>query len=112
MPFRSMPSESLQWFLIVNTAYLFRFTNYTHIKLHVTSLKRLQDAVDWFLLSCHLLRVCARMGRHSDTGHVLNISFHVNIEQGWTDGRILVNSIIQVEALTFTSKVQSIVHAL
>jgi hypothetical protein len=53
MPFRSISYESLQWFLITNTAHLFGFTTYTHMKLHVTSLKRLQDAHDWFILSAH-----------------------------------------------------------
>ncbi len=52
------------------------------------------------------------MGRHTVTGHALNIIFHVYIEQGRTDQRTLVNSILQVEALTSTPKVQSIMHAL
>jgi hypothetical protein len=46
------------------------------------------------------------------TGHPFNDIFHVHIEQGRTDRRTLVNSILQVEALTSTSKVQSIMHAL
>jgi hypothetical protein len=40
-----------------------------------------------------------------------NIIFHVDIEQGRTDRRTLVNSILQVEALTSTPRVQSIMHA-
>ncbi len=57
-------------------------------------------------------RVCARMDRHIDTDQSLNIIFHVHIEQGQTDRRTLVNSILQVEALASTPKVQSIMHAL
>ncbi len=41
-----MPSESLQLFFIANTTHFFGFTTYTHMKLHVASLKRLQDADD------------------------------------------------------------------
>jgi hypothetical protein len=65
MPFRSMSSQSLQWFLMANTAHLFGFTTYAHMKLHVMLLKRLQDPDDWFLLSAHIPRVCAKMGRHN-----------------------------------------------
>jgi hypothetical protein len=52
------------------------------------------------------------MERHIDTGHTLHIIFHVHIEQGRTDRRTLVNSILQVEALTSASEVQSIVYAI
>ncbi len=52
------------------------------------------------------------MGRHVDTGHKLIIIFYVHIEQGRTDRRTLVNFILQVEELTFTPKVQSIMHTL
>jgi hypothetical protein len=52
------------------------------------------------------------MGKHSDTDHTLHIIFHAHIEQGQTDRRTLLNSILQVEALTSTSKVQSIMHTL
>jgi hypothetical protein len=52
------------------------------------------------------------MRRHTDTGHALNIIFHVHIEQDRIDKRTLVNSILQVEALTSTPKVQSIVYAI
>jgi hypothetical protein len=52
------------------------------------------------------------MGRHKDTGHALNIIFPEQIEQGRTDRRTLVNSILQVEDLTSTPKVQSMTHAL
>jgi hypothetical protein len=51
------------------------------------------------------------MGGHTDTGHALNIIFHVHIEQGRTDRRTLVDSNLQVEALASTPKVQSIVYA-
>jgi hypothetical protein len=51
------------------------------------------------------------MERHTDTGHTLHIIFHVHIEQGWTDRRTLVNSILQVEALASTPKVRSIMSA-
>jgi hypothetical protein len=81
------------------------------MKLSVMSLKRLQDAGDWFLLSYRLNIVFAKMGRHVDTGHELNnIIFYVHIEQSQTDRRILVNFILQVEELTFTAEVQSIVY--
>ncbi len=61
---------------------------------------------------CRLLRVCAKMGRHTDTGHALYIVFHLGIEQGRIDRRTLVNSIYKVEALTSTAEIQSIMHAL
>jgi hypothetical protein len=48
----------------------------------------------------------------TSTGHSFNDIFHVDIEQGRTDRRTLVNSILQVEALASTSEVQSIMHAL
>lgn len=48
----------------------------------------------------------------TSTGHPFNDIFHVHIEQGRTDRRALVNSILQVEALASTPKVQSIMHAL
>jgi hypothetical protein len=51
------------------------------------------------------------MERHIDIGHTLNIYFHVDIKQGRTDRRTLMNSILQVEALASTPKVQSIVYA-
>jgi hypothetical protein len=51
------------------------------------------------------------MEKHTDTGHTLHIIFHVHIEQGRTDRRTLVNSILQVEELASTPKVQSIVYA-
>ncbi len=95
-------------FFMANTAHFFGFTTHTYIKLHVTSLKRLKGAGDWFLLSGRILRVCARMGRHTDTGHALHFIFHVHIEQGQTDRRTLVKSILQVEALTSASELQSI----
>ncbi len=107
-----MSSESFQWFLIANTAHFLGFTIYTHMKFNVTSLKRLQDAVDWFLLSVHLLTVYVGIGRYSDTGQVLNIIYHLHIEQGRTNRRTLVDSILQVEALNFKSKLEYIVHAL
>jgi hypothetical protein len=52
------------------------------------------------------------MGRHTDTGRALNIILNIHIEQGRTDRRVLVNSILQVEALASTLKVKSIMHAL
>jgi hypothetical protein len=52
------------------------------------------------------------MGRHVDTGHELIIIFYVHIEQGRTDKRTLVNFILQVEEITSTAEVQSIMHAL
>ncbi len=48
----------------------------------------------------------------TSTGHTFNNNFHVHIEQGRTDRKTLANSILQVEMLTSTSKVQSITHAL
>ncbi len=48
----------------------------------------------------------------TSTGHPFNDIFHVHIEQGRTDRRTLVNSILQVEALASTPEVQSIMHAL
>jgi hypothetical protein len=51
------------------------------------------------------------MERYTDTGHALSIILHVHIEQGQTDRRTLVKSILQVKALTSTPKVQSIVYA-
>ncbi len=51
------------------------------------------------------------MGMHIDIGHTLNIYFHVDIKQGRTDRRTLMNSILQVEALASTPKVQSIMYA-
>ncbi len=80
------------------------------MKFYVMSLKRLQDAGDRFLLSVHIPRVCAKMGRHVDTGHELIIIFYVHIEQDRTDRRILVNFILQVEDLTSTAEAQSIVY--
>jgi hypothetical protein len=50
------------------------------------------------------------MGRHTDTGHALYIIFHVHIQKCWTDRKTLVDSIFQVEALTSTAEVQSIMH--
>jgi hypothetical protein len=52
------------------------------------------------------------MGKHTDTGHALNIILYVPIEQGRTNRTTLMNFILQVEALTSTPKVQSIMHAL
>ncbi len=52
------------------------------------------------------------MERHTDIDNKLNIIFHVHIEQGRCDRRTLVNSILQVEELTFTAEAQSIVNAL
>jgi hypothetical protein len=52
------------------------------------------------------------MRRHTDTDHALHIIFHLHIEQGWSDRRILLNSIFHVEALASTPKVQSIVHCI
>jgi hypothetical protein len=52
------------------------------------------------------------MGRHIDIGDALKIIFHVDIKQGQSDRRTLVNSILQVEALSSTVQVQSIMHAL
>jgi hypothetical protein len=51
------------------------------------------------------------MGRRIDTVITFHIIFHVHIEQGRTDRRTLVNSILQVEVLASTPKVQSIMHA-
>jgi hypothetical protein len=51
------------------------------------------------------------MGKQTDTCHILHIIFHEHIEQGPTNRRTLVNSIIQVETLTSTAEVQSIVYA-
>jgi hypothetical protein len=48
----------------------------------------------------------------TSTGHPFNDIFHVHIEQGRTDRRTLMNTILQVEALSSTPKVQSIMHAL
>ncbi len=48
----------------------------------------------------------------TSTSHPFNEIFHVHIEQGRTDRRTLANSILQVEALASTPKVQSIMHAL
>jgi hypothetical protein len=48
----------------------------------------------------------------TSTGHPFNDIFHVHIEQGRTDRRTLVNSILQVEALASTPKVQCIMHTL
>ncbi len=96
---------------MANTAHFFGFTTYTHMKLHVTSLKRLQDADDRFLLSAYIARICAKMRRHTDTDHALHIIFHVHIEQGRTYRRTLLNPILQVEALSSTAEVQSIVRA-
>jgi hypothetical protein len=48
----------------------------------------------------------------TSTCHPFNDIFHVHIEQGQTDRRILVNSILQVESLSSTAEVQSIVQAL
>jgi hypothetical protein len=52
------------------------------------------------------------MGRHIDTDHTLHIIFHVDIEQGRTDRRALVNSILQVEVFASAAKVQGIMHSL
>ncbi len=51
------------------------------------------------------------MGRHIYRPP-FNYIFHVNIEQDQTDGRNLVYSILQLEALSSTAEVQSIMHAL
>jgi hypothetical protein len=48
----------------------------------------------------------------TSTGHPFNDIFHVHIDQDWTDRRTVVNSILQVEALTSTAEVQSIMYAL
>jgi hypothetical protein len=52
------------------------------------------------------------MVRHIDTVISFHIIFHLHTEEGRTDRRILVKSILQIEALTSTSKVQSIMHTL
>jgi hypothetical protein len=82
------------------------------MKLHVKKLKKLQDDGNLLLLRAHLHRFCVRMLRHSDTGIALHIIFHVRIEQGWSDRRALVDSILELEALSSTAEVQRIVHAL
>jgi hypothetical protein len=44
--------------------------------------------------------------------HTLHIILNIHIEQVWIDRRTLVNSILQVEALTSTTEVQCLLNAL